>query len=77
VLFGAAALHPAMAALSQPAAVRSRRLTHRRLSLLTGVSLVAPILLLGQAWRRSGIDAAAIGIGSIARFRWSWRAWPG
>jgi diguanylate cyclase (GGDEF)-like protein len=68
LLFGAAALHPSMAALSEPAAARTRRLTRRRLSLLTGVSLVAPILLLGQALGRSGIDAAAIGIGSIALF---------
>jgi diguanylate cyclase (GGDEF)-like protein len=68
VLFGAAALHPSMAALSQRAVERPRRFTRRRLSLLTGVSLVAPILLLGQAWGRSGIDAAAIGIGSIALF---------
>jgi diguanylate cyclase (GGDEF)-like protein len=67
-LFGAAALHPSMVALSERATERQRRLTRRRLSLLTGVSLVAPILLLGQAWGRSGIDAAAIGIGSIALF---------
>jgi diguanylate cyclase (GGDEF)-like protein len=68
VLFGAAALHPSMTALSQRAPERPRRLTRRRLSLLTGVSLVAPILLLAQAWGRDGIDAAAIGIGSIALF---------
>jgi diguanylate cyclase (GGDEF)-like protein len=68
VLFGAAALHPSMAALSQQAVEQPRRLTRRRLSLLTGVSLVAPILLLTQAWQRSGIDAAAIGVGSIALF---------
>jgi diguanylate cyclase (GGDEF)-like protein len=68
VLFGAAALHPSMAALSERAVEQPRRLTHRRLSLLTGVSLVAPILLLAQAWGRSGIDAAAIGVGSIALF---------
>jgi diguanylate cyclase (GGDEF)-like protein len=68
VLFGAAALHPSMAALSQQAVEQRRRLTRRRLSLLTTVSLIAPILLLTQAWQRSGIDAAAIGIGSIALF---------
>jgi diguanylate cyclase (GGDEF)-like protein len=68
VLFGAAALHPSMAALSERAAERARRLTRRRLSLLTGVSLIAPVLLLGQAWGRGGIDAPAIGIGSIALF---------
>ena len=50
VLFGAAALHPSMTALSERAAARPRRFTRRRLSLLTGVSLVAPALLLGQAW---------------------------
>jgi diguanylate cyclase (GGDEF)-like protein len=68
VLFGAAALHPSMAALSERAVEQPRRLTRRRLSLLTGVSLVAPILLLAQAWGRSGIDAAAIGVGSITLF---------
>jgi diguanylate cyclase (GGDEF)-like protein len=68
VLFGAAALHPSMAALSERAVEQPRRLTRRRLSLLTGVSLVAPILLLAQACGRSGIDAAAIGVGSIALF---------
>jgi diguanylate cyclase (GGDEF)-like protein len=68
VLFGAAALHPSMTALSRRAVEQPRRLTRRRLSLLTGVSLVAPILLLAQAWGRSGIDAAAIGVGSIALF---------
>ena len=68
VLFGAAALHPSMAALSQRAVERQRQLTRRRLSLLTGVSLVAPILLLTQALQRRGIDAIAIGVGSIALF---------
>jgi diguanylate cyclase (GGDEF)-like protein len=68
VLFGAAALHPSMAALSQRAVERPRRFTRRRLSLLTGVSLVAPLLLLTQAWQRSGVDATAIGAGSIALF---------
>src|SRR4029453_6867796 len=68
VLFGVAALHPSMAVLSQRAPERPRRLSRRRLSLLTAVSLVAPVLLLGQAWGRDGIDAAAIGIGSIPLF---------
>jgi diguanylate cyclase (GGDEF)-like protein len=68
VLFGAAALHPSMAALSQRTLEQPRRFTRRRLSLLTGVSLVAPLLLLAQAWQSSGIDAAAIGAGSIALF---------
>jgi diguanylate cyclase (GGDEF)-like protein len=68
VLFGAAALHPSMTALSERAPAQPRRLTRRRLSLLTAVSLVAPFLLLAQAQGRSGIDATAIGVGSIALF---------
>jgi diguanylate cyclase (GGDEF)-like protein len=68
VLFGAAALHPAMASLSEPAVEPPRRLTRKRLSLLTVVSLVAPTLLLWQAWRHTDVDAAAIGGGSIALF---------
>ena len=68
VLFGAAALHPSMAKLSERAIEQSHRLTRKRLSLLTSVSLVAPILLLAQAWWHSGIDTAAIGIGAIVLF---------
>jgi diguanylate cyclase (GGDEF)-like protein len=68
VLFGAAALHPSMATLSNRAIDRPRRLTRKRLSLLSGVSLIAPVLLLGQAYGRSGIDATAIGIGAIVLF---------
>jgi len=57
-----------MTALSERAPAQPRRLTRRRLSLLTAVSLVAPFLLLAQAQGRSGIDATAIGVGSIALF---------
>ena len=68
VLLGAAALHPAMATLSQRAAQPPPRLTLRRLPLLTAVSLVAPTLLLLEAWPRSHVDAAAIGAASLALF---------
>jgi hypothetical protein len=57
VLFGAAALHPAMAGLSERATEPPRRLTRRRLSILTAVSLLAPLLLLFQAWQRTTVDA--------------------
>src|SRR3712207_8536720 len=57
-----------MPAFPEPPPPQPRRLSRRRLSLLTTVSLVAPVLLLAQAWGRRGIDAAAIGIGSIALF---------
>jgi diguanylate cyclase (GGDEF)-like protein len=66
VLFGAAALHPAMAFLSVRAVEPPRRFTSKRLGLLTVVSLVAPTLLLWQAWRHTEVDAVAIGGGSIA-----------
>ena len=68
VLFGAAALHPAMAGLAERATEPPRRLTRRRLSILTAVSLLAPLLLLFQAWQRTTVDAPAIGAGSIALF---------
>jgi diguanylate cyclase (GGDEF)-like protein len=68
VLFGAAALHPSMAKLSERAMEPPRRFTRKRLSLLTSVSLVAPVLLLAQTWWHDGIDTAAIGIGAITLF---------
>jgi diguanylate cyclase (GGDEF)-like protein len=68
VLFGAAALHPSMAKLSERAMEPPRRFTRKRLSLLTSVSLVAPVLLLAQTWWHGGIDTAAIGIGAIVLF---------
>jgi hypothetical protein len=48
VLFGATGLHPSMGELTQPVAEPTTRLTWRRLGLLTGASLIAPILLLSQ-----------------------------
>lgn len=68
VLFGAAALHPSMAKLSERAMEPPRRFTRKRLSLLTSVSLVAPVLLLAQTWWHGGVDTAAIGIGAIVLF---------
>ena len=67
-LYGAAALHPSMRELSRRAAEPTLRLSHGRLTLLTCASLIAPVLLLVQAQQRAGIDAIAIGAGSIALF---------
>jgi diguanylate cyclase (GGDEF)-like protein/PAS domain S-box-containing protein len=44
LLFGAAALHPSMRGLEEPAPGRESRLTPLRLALLTAASLIAPVL---------------------------------
>ncbi len=46
VLWGAAALHPSMRTLEQPAPERDERLRIVRLTLLTGASIIAPLLAL-------------------------------
>jgi diguanylate cyclase (GGDEF)-like protein len=57
VLFGATGLHPSMAELTQPVVQPNTRLSRRRLALLTGASLIAPVLLLSQTLlaRRDGL----------------------
>ena len=54
LLWGAAALHPSMRELEQPAADRDPRLTPLRLALLTGASLIAPAIELVHVSSRSG-----------------------
>jgi diguanylate cyclase (GGDEF)-like protein/PAS domain S-box-containing protein len=44
LLFGAAALHPSMRGLEEPAPGRETRLTPLRLALLSGAALIAPVL---------------------------------
>ncbi len=69
VTFGAAALHPSMAELAQPAGSRAPRFTRRRLVSLTSVSLIAPMLLLCQTALSDGqVDGVAIGIASAVLF---------
>jgi len=69
VLFGAGALHPSMAELTQPVVEPTRRLTWRRLSLLAGASLIAPGLLVSQTVLDHGkIDGLAIGAASMLLF---------
>jgi diguanylate cyclase (GGDEF)-like protein len=69
VVFGATGLHPSMAELTQPVTQPATRLTRRRLALLTGASLIAPILLLSQTVvARGQVDGLAIGTASLLLF---------
>lgn len=68
VLFGAAALHPSMVAVSESAPRAETKLTWRRLVLLTGTALLAPILLAYQAAFDEHIDVPVIVGGSVILF---------
>ncbi|HEX6678885.1 MAG TPA: GGDEF domain-containing protein [Actinomycetes bacterium] len=69
VLFGAAALHPSMAELTQPVAEPTTRLSWRRLVLLAGASLIAPVLLVSQSVLAGHrVDGIAIGAASMLLF---------
>jgi diguanylate cyclase (GGDEF)-like protein len=69
VLFGATGLHPSMAELTQPVVQPNSRLSRRRLALLTGASLIAPVLLLSQTLLARGrVDGVAIGAASMLLF---------
>jgi signal transduction histidine kinase len=68
VLFGAAALHPSMVALSEPRPYPETRLTWQRLALLTGTALIAPSLLVYQAASGEDIDVPVIFGGSVVLF---------
>jgi diguanylate cyclase (GGDEF)-like protein/PAS domain S-box-containing protein len=56
LFWGAAALHPSMRELEQPAADRQPRLTWLRLALLTGATLIAPCIEILKEIRRSDLD---------------------
>ena len=68
VVWGTAALHPSMRALSEVAPDRARRFSHRRLALLAATSLIAPAVLAWQGLRHQPIDVAAIVVGSVVLF---------
>jgi diguanylate cyclase (GGDEF)-like protein len=69
VLFGAAALHPSMVELTQPVVEPTTRLSWRRLVLLAGASLIAPVLLVSQsALAHHRVDGIAIGTASMLLF---------
>ncbi|GAA0485626.1 hypothetical protein Ade02nite_09170 [Paractinoplanes deccanensis] len=69
LLWGAAALHPSMRALSEVAPDRAERFTNRRLALLAVASLLAPIVLVVQGLTDpASIDWAAIALSSVILF---------
>jgi signal transduction histidine kinase len=63
VLWGAAALHPSMRELSEPA-YGATRLSTRRFAMLAVALATAPAVLLIQAATGSGIDAVPIALGA-------------
>jgi diguanylate cyclase (GGDEF)-like protein len=68
VALGAAALHPSMRGLTEPADTAETALSRRRLTVLAVSSLIAPVLLLGQGvagvhpmdWLAIGVVAGAL-----------------
>ena len=68
VLWGAAALHPSMAALEQRSTARESPLTRFRLALLTCASLVAPAISLAHDLQRRDLDMAVVTAASIGLF---------
>jgi diguanylate cyclase (GGDEF)-like protein/PAS domain S-box-containing protein len=68
LLWGAAALHPSMRELEQPAPDRVPRLTPLRLTLLTVASLIAPVVEATQELRRGDFDLLVIIAASVLLF---------
>jgi diguanylate cyclase (GGDEF)-like protein/PAS domain S-box-containing protein len=68
LLWGAAALHPSMRQLEQPAPERVTRLTPLRLGLLTVASLIAPAVEATQELRRGNLDLLVIIGASVVLF---------
>jgi diguanylate cyclase (GGDEF)-like protein/PAS domain S-box-containing protein len=68
VLWAAAALHPSMVELQEPAGPPEARLTPLRLSLLTGASLIAPVCILLKELRRGDLDLIVIICASVVLF---------
>jgi diguanylate cyclase (GGDEF)-like protein len=67
-VFGAAALHPSMRAVAQPAPAREVRLSPIQLGVLTAASLIAPGLLAAEVANRAVVDGPAIVVGSVVLF---------
>jgi diguanylate cyclase (GGDEF)-like protein len=66
--WGAAALHPSMRTLSEPAPDEHKRLSPLRLAALGAASLVAPAILLYQGARGQPIDVGGIVIAAVLLF---------
>ena len=65
---GAAALHPSMAAVTDPQPPLSARVGWRRLAVLTLASLLAPVVLLGQILAGDNLDLAVTAAGGVLLF---------
>jgi diguanylate cyclase (GGDEF)-like protein/PAS domain S-box-containing protein len=68
LLWGAAALHPSMSEIDQPAEQSSGVLTRFRLGLLAGASLIAPTIGIVDDLRAGDYDFAVVRAGSIVLF---------
>ncbi len=68
LLWGAAALHPSMVELQEPVRDGEAKLTHLRLGLLTGASLIAPVCVLLKEIHRGDFDVSVIVCSSIVLF---------
>ncbi|MFD1365468.1 GGDEF domain-containing protein [Actinoplanes sichuanensis] len=70
VLYGAAGLHPGIRDLAAPVQVTERGFSRWRLALLTGATMIAPVLLAAQAWFDDNRvpDAQAIAGGCVGMF---------
>lgn len=66
--WGAAALHPSMVTLTQPVPVQPPTLARARLGVLALVSLIAPLMLLLDAWRGDSGNFGVIGAFSALLF---------
>jgi diguanylate cyclase (GGDEF)-like protein/PAS domain S-box-containing protein len=68
LLWGGAALHPSMRGLEQADPHRQRRVTSSRLALLSGASLVAPVVLMIHEARYGGVGMLVVAETSIVLF---------
>jgi PAS domain S-box-containing protein len=68
VLWGAAALHPSMRSMAEPASVRDPKHSPRRLLLLVSASLVSPSVSILQSFRGTVFDAGLVSACSVVVF---------
>jgi len=68
LLWGTAALHPSMTRLQEPITETDVKLTHSRLALLTGASLIAPACVLVKEIGRGDFDLIVIICASVVLF---------
>jgi diguanylate cyclase (GGDEF)-like protein/PAS domain S-box-containing protein len=66
--WGAAALHPTMTELTQPVTRQSVEVSPIRLSVLMLASLIAPVVLFAESFRRGGEDERVIAVFSAVLF---------